>query len=60
MPKIERECLKAVKRALAEYENEVNGSELRPDTKRTYCRHAETFVRWLEGAFQPGHQARHR
>lgn len=58
MPKVKRECLEAVRRALAEYENEVHGSGLSAQTKETYCRHAGTFVRWLEGDFQPGQ--RHR
>ena len=56
MQKIKRECLKAVRRALDDYQNEVHDSGLRPSTKKTYCRHAETFVRWLEGDFHPGHQ----
>ena len=48
------ECLKQVEDALEAYREEVEASELSPDAKRTYLRHAETFVRWLGGDFVPG------
>ena len=45
---------KYVEHALREYEKEVDASKLRPGTKYTYKRHANTFVRWLHGDFTPG------
>ena len=51
---IEDECLSKVRDALEAYREEVERADLRPDTKRTYLRHAETFVRWLGGDFVPG------
>ena len=47
-------CRKEVKEALEVYREEVEASDLASDTKRTYLRHAETFVRWLHGDFEPG------
>ena len=47
-------CRQQVKEALEVYRKEVEASDLAPDTKRTYMRHAETFVRWLHGDFEPG------
>ena len=47
-------CRKQVKEALEIYRAEVDESDLAPDTKRTYLRHAETFVRWLHDDFVPG------
>lgn len=46
--------LKDVEKALEVYRREVEASNLASDTKRTYLRHAETFVRWLKGNFKPG------
>ena len=54
MRRISQPCLKQVRDALGTYREEVEASELQPSTKRTYLRHAETFVRWLEGDFEPG------
>lgn len=47
-------CLEDVKNALENYREEVNASNLAPETKRTYLRHADTFVRWLDDDFVPG------
>lgn len=47
-------CLEQVDEALEEYRKEVEASRLAPETKRTYMRHAETFVRWLRSDFDPG------
>lgn len=47
-------CLEEVKAALGEYEKEVESTSLARKTKDTYLRHAQTFVRWLEGDFEPG------
>lgn len=54
MPKINAEALRVVKGALSKYEDEVNGTALRPNTKETYILHADNFVRWLEDDFEPG------
>lgn len=56
MPKkrLGSECLRQVEDALESYRKEVAASDLAPNTKRTYLRHAETFVRWLDGDFEPG------
>ena len=50
-------ALQEVKVALEGYREAVEATLLANDTKRTYLRHAETFVRWLEGDFRPGGQA---
>ena len=59
MPKrrVTRECLKQVQDALETYREEVEATNLGPSTKGTYLRHAETFVRWLDGNFDPGRRA---
>ena len=54
MPKIGNSCLKQVREALRQYEQEVEAAELQESTKRTYLRHAETFCRWLDDDFEPG------
>ena len=48
------EGLEQVENLLEVYRKEVEQSGLAPDTQRTYLRHAETFVRWLAGDFEPG------
>ncbi len=48
------ESLNELGEALLRYEEEVNGSKLHKTTKRTYCLHAQNFVRWLAGDFEPG------
>ncbi len=48
------ETLNELGEALLRYEEEVNSSKLRKATKRTYCMHAQNFVRWLAGDFEPG------
>ena len=45
-----------VREAFEDYQAEVEASNLAPASKVTYLRHAETFVRWMEGGFQPGAQ----
>ena len=52
--RIDPNCQRQVSEALEDYRKEVNAANLAPDTKRTYIRHAETFVRWLHGDFEPG------
>ena len=55
--RVTRECLKQVQDALETYREEVEARNLKPSTKETYLRHAETFVRWLDGDFEPGYGA---
>ena len=43
-----------VREAFEDYREEIEASNLAPASKATYLRHAETFVRWVEGDFQPG------
>ncbi len=43
-----------VERALKEYEDAVDRSDLTRATNITYKRHANTFVRWMRGEFTPG------
>ena len=54
MERLDPTCQSKVRNALERYREEVEGASLASDTKRTYMRHAETFVRWLEGDFEPG------
>ena len=43
--------------ALKQYRREVEAAALQPSTKHDYQRHAEDFVRWLEGTWKPGQMA---
>ena len=45
-----------VREAFEDYRAVVEASNLAPASKDTYLRHAETFVRWIEGDFKPGAQ----
>ncbi len=54
MTRISPECLSQVRKALKAYREEVEATNLTHDTKGTYLRHAESFVRWLDGDFEPG------
>ncbi len=47
-------CQKQVKKALESYRKEVHEAPLADNTKKTYLLHAENFVRWLDGNFEPG------
>ena len=51
---IDTRILEIIKAALREYVEEVEGTTLTCKTKKTYIRHAETFVRWMAGDFTPG------
>jgi|CXWL01.1.fsa_nt_gi hypothetical protein len=46
--------LELVQSELDEYRHVVSSADLKPATKQTYIRHADTFVRWLGGNFEPG------
>ena len=54
MPQISREALEEVRKALVEYEATLFLSPLQLNAKKTYLRHATTFVRWLDDRFEPG------
>jgi hypothetical protein len=51
---ISRKALEEVEQALDRYHDAVEGTSLEEKTKRTYVRHADTFVRWLKDEFEPG------
>lgn len=48
------EVLALVEAALRQYEAEVGFAPLAEASKRTYLLHADSFVRWLRGEFEPG------
>lgn len=56
--RINRPALEEVERALEQYRELIAALEaertLRPSTAQTYMLHAEHFVRWLKGDFDPG------
>jgi hypothetical protein len=54
MPKVSRQALREVQRALEEYEAEVKATNLAEDSKQTYLGHTRHFVRWLNDDFTPG------
>ena len=45
-------CLKQVQAPLEVYREEVWATALAPNTKEIYLRHAESFVRRLDGDFE--------
>ena len=52
--KIDREVLDVIKEALEAYTAEVGDTDRGPASKESYMYHAEAFVRWLDGDFEPG------
>ena len=44
------DCLRM---AFDEYRQEVNATRLAAASKQSYIGHAEEFVRWIEGTFEP-------
>ena len=54
MLKIDQETLDVIKGALAEYVAEVEDTDRGRVSKESYIYHAEAFVRWAEGDFDPG------
>ena len=60
MPKVSRDTLTAVQRALEQYKDMVEATALSPAAKRTYLLHAEHFVRWLDDDFEPGATLKNR
>ena len=57
-PRTNSENLKMLRELLAEYEQAVNKSALRPESKKTRISHAEYLVRWAEGTYEPGERLR--
>ena len=51
--KISASALTEIEQALEKYEEQVNAANIRITTKSTYLLHADNFVRWLRGEFQP-------
>ena len=60
MPKMDRETLEKVQRALEQYCKVVDAAGLSSRSATTYKLHAEHFVRWLDDRFEPGATLRHR
>ena len=54
MPKVSDEVLVRIKKALDQYEAEIEESALTRLSKNTYILHADQFVRWLKDDFEPG------
>ncbi|MEQ8316729.1 MAG: hypothetical protein RIE77_12720 [Phycisphaerales bacterium] len=52
--KISASALAEIEQALHSYHDQVESSSMAENTKKTYLRHADTFVRWLKGDFEPG------
>ena len=46
--------LDVIREALAEYVAEVEDTDRGRVSKESYIYHAEAFVRWLDGDFDPG------
>ncbi len=57
MSKLTRDCLEELESLLRDYIIEVGESGLTSSIKRTYIRHASTFVRWVSDDFTPGERA---
>jgi hypothetical protein len=54
MAEISAEALRQVEQALARYSNVCEANLGTRNSKETYYRYAEQFVRWLKGDFNPG------
>lgn len=50
----DRKTIIEIERLLEEYEIEVKSVNLADNTVRTYLYHANSFVRWCKGDFEPG------
>ena len=60
MTKVSPEVLEIVQKAVEQYCQVVQGSELSEESKKTYIEHPNNFVRWLKGDFEPGGSVRAR
>ena len=56
MLNIDREVLNTIREALADYVAEVEDSDRGRVAKESYVYHAEAFVRWADGDFEPGRE----
>lgn len=56
MLNIDREVLDKIKEALADYVAEVENSARGRVSKESYVYHAEAFVRWADGDFDPARE----
>ena len=54
MPKLDPATTRKVERAAERYLSEVDESLMTENSKGTYRRHVEHFVRWLNDDFEPG------
>lgn len=54
MAEISAEALRQVEEALGRYSNVCEDNLGTFNSRRTYQRYAEMFVRWLKGEFVPG------
>lgn len=50
---VSRSALQEIESALARYRAGADASRLQSTTKQAYIRHAETFVQWMKGEFDP-------
>ena len=56
MDEIDRQAIANLKKALAEYAADVEDSDRGRVSKESYIYHAEAFVRWLDGDFDPSRE----
>lgn len=54
MLQVQPDVLRQVEQALQRYISEVQSTNLTDSTQKTYILHAEHFVSWLKGEFDPG------
>ena len=54
MPKIDPTTLTEVREAFEQYKKACETSKLSPNAVKTYTRHVDTFIRWLDDKFEPG------
>lgn len=50
--------MKEVEAALEKYHAVVHAAKMAKTTEKTYLLHADNFVRWLKGEFEPGKNKR--
>lgn len=57
---VNAEVLAIIQKAVEQYCQVVQESELSEESKKTYIEHPNNFVRWLKGEFEPGGSVRAR
>ena len=60
MPKFNNRLLQQIRDEFCRYGEEVETTDLKPSTKKTYILHARNFVRWLDDDFEPGSNVKGR